>query len=81
VARDAGIQVEYDGGLGYANVPAGGNSELIGIVMAIFILAIAFGSLIAMSLPIATALMAIAVGSSAIGIMSGFVAVPEITGR
>ncbi len=78
--RDAGIQVEYDGGLGYANLPAGGNSELIGIVMAVFILAIAFGSLIAMSLPIATALMAIVVGSSAIGIMSGLVAVPKITG-
>ena len=78
--RDAGIQVEYDGGLGYANVPAGGNSELIGILMAIVILAIAFGSLVAMSLPIATALMAIVVGSSAIGIMSGLVAVPEITG-
>ena len=29
--RDAGIQVEYDGGLGYAEVPAGGNSEMIGI--------------------------------------------------
>ena len=78
--RDAGIQVEYDGGLGYANLPAGGNSELIGILMAIVILAIAFGSLVAMSLPIATALMAIVVGSSAIGIMSGLVAVPKITG-
>ena len=69
--RDAGIQVEYDGGLGYANIPAGGNSELIGILMAIVILAIAFGSLVAMSLPIVTALIAIVVGSSAIGIMSG----------
>ena len=63
--RDAGIQVEYDGGLGYANVPAGGNSEMIGILMAVVILAIAFGSLVAMSLPIVTALIAIVVGSSA----------------
>ena len=55
--RDAGIQVEYDGGLGYANVPAGGNSELIGILMAVLILAIAFGSLVAMSLPIVAALI------------------------
>ncbi|MET0526327.1 MAG: MMPL family transporter [Nocardioides sp.] len=78
--RDAGIQVEYDGGLGYAEVPAGGNSEMIGILLAIVILAVAFGSLVAMSLPIVTALMAIVVGSSAIGIMSGLVAVPEITG-
>jgi putative drug exporter of the RND superfamily len=79
-ARDAGVQVEYDGGLGYAKQPAGGNSELIGIVMAILILAIAFGSLVAMSMPIVAALMAIVIGSSAIGIMSGFVAVPKITG-
>jgi putative drug exporter of the RND superfamily len=79
-ARDAGIEVEYDGGLGYAKQSAAGNSELIGIVMAIVILAIAFGSLVAMSLPIVTALTAIVIGSSAIGIMSGLVAVPKITG-
>src|SRR3954470_15129844 len=78
--RDAGIEVEYDGGLGYADVPAGGNSELIGIVMAIIILAVAFGSLVAMSLPIVTALVAIVIGSSTIGRLSGLVAVPEITG-
>jgi RND superfamily putative drug exporter len=77
--RDAGIQVEYDGGLGYADQAEGGNSELIGILMAVLILAIAFGSLVAMSLPIVSALMAIVIGSSAIGIMSGFVSVPEIT--
>ena len=79
VVRDAGIQVEYDGGLGYANDSAGGNSEMIGILFAIVILAIAFGSLVAMSLPIATALGAIVVGSSTIGIMAGLVAVPKIT--
>ena len=78
--RDAGIQVEYDGGLGYAELPDGGNSEMIGIILAIVILAVAFGSLVAMSLPIVTALMAIVVGSSAIGIMSGLVDVPKITG-
>ena len=78
--RDAGIQVEYDGGLGYADLPAGGNSEMIGIILAVIILAVAFGSLVAMSLPIVTALMAIVIGSSAIGIMSGLVDVPKITG-
>src|SRR3954452_10850083 len=78
--RDRGIQVEYDGGLGYADAAAGGNSEMIGILMAILILAIAFGSLVAMSLPIVAALTAIVIGSSAIGIMSGLVAVPEVTG-
>ena len=78
--RDAGIQVEYDGGLGYANLPAGGNSEMIGIVLAIIILAVAFGSIVAMSLPIGTALVGIVVGSSAIGVMAGLTDVPKITG-
>jgi putative drug exporter of the RND superfamily len=75
--RSTGIEVEYDGGLGYAN-QATGNSELIGIVMAIVILAIAFGSFVAMSMPIATALIAIVIGFSTIGILSGLVAVPKI---
>ena len=61
-------------------MPAGGNSELIGILMAVLILAIAFGSLVAMSLPIVAALMAIVIGSSTIGILSGLVPVPSITG-
>ena len=78
--RDAGIQVEYDGALGYANVETGGNGEMIGILMAVVILAVAFGSMVAMSLPIVTALVAIVVGSSAIGIMSGIVQVSEVTG-
>ena len=47
--------------------------------MAVVILAVAFGSLIAMSLPILTALLAIVIGSSAIGIMSGFASVPPVT--
>jgi RND superfamily putative drug exporter len=76
--RDAGIQVEYDGGLGYAETAAGGNSELIGIVVAVIVLVIAFGSLVAMSLPLVTALTAILIGSSTIGILSGFVSTPEI---
>ena len=58
---------------------AAGNSEMIGILMAVVILAVAFGSLVAMSLPILAALLAIVIGSSTIGIMSGFVAVPQIT--
>jgi RND superfamily putative drug exporter len=79
-ARDAGVQVEYDGSLGYAKVPAGGNSEMIGILVAIVVLVFAFGSLVAMSLPIATALVGIGVGSSVIGLMSGFLPMPSIAG-
>jgi putative drug exporter of the RND superfamily len=77
--RDAGVQVEYDGGLGYAKGAEGGaNSEMLGIALAVVILAVAFGSLVAMSLPVVTALVAILIGFSTIGVMSGAMAVPKI---
>ncbi len=79
VARDAGVQVEYDGGLGYAKGDAEPGSEKVGILVAIIVLAVAFGSLVAMSLPIIVALVAILIGMSTIGIASGFMDVPDIT--
>ena len=77
-ARDAGVQVEYDGGLGYAKGDAEPGSEQIGILVAVVVLAIAFGSLVAMSLPILVALVGLLIGVSTIGVLSGAVAVPEI---
>ena len=44
VVRDAGVQVEYDTGLGYAKAAAGPSSEGIGILVAVVVLAVAFGS-------------------------------------
>jgi RND superfamily putative drug exporter len=79
-ARDAGVEVEYDGALAYANSQTGGNGELIGILVAIVVLVIAFGSLVAMSLPIGAALTAIGVGTSLIGILSGVTSMPKIAG-
>jgi putative drug exporter of the RND superfamily len=76
--RDAGIQVEYDGGLGYAKGDAAPGSEIIGILVAVVVLAIAFGSLVAMSLPIVVALVGLLIGTSAIGVMSGAIPVPTI---
>ena len=77
VARDAGVQVEYDGGLGYAKGDAEPSSEKIGILVAIVVLAVAFGSIVALSIPLITAGIAIMTGVSTIGYMSGFVGVPE----
>jgi RND superfamily putative drug exporter len=77
-ARDAGVQVEYDGLLGYAKGDAEPSSEAIAIGVAVIVLIVAFGSLVAMSLPIVVALTAILIGSSAIGILSGQVAVPQM---
>jgi RND superfamily putative drug exporter len=77
-ARAAGVQVEYDGNLGYAKGDAEPGSEKVGVAVAIVVLAVAFGSLVAMSLPIMTSLIAILIGVSAIGVLSGRMDVPEI---
>ena len=77
-ARDAGVRVEYDGALGYAKGDAEPSSEIIGIAAAVVVLLVAFGSLVAMSLPIVVALTGILIGTSAIGILSGQMAVPQI---
>ena len=77
--RDAGMQVEYSGALGIAKGDEAPGSEMLGLAIAIVVLAVAFGSLVAMSLPIGVALIGLFVGSSAIGILAGYVAVPSIT--
>lgn len=77
-AVDAGVQVEYDGGLGYAAGDAEPSSEKIGILVAIVVLAVAFGSLVALSIPIVTALFGLLIGVSSLGYLSGVIAVPEI---
>jgi RND superfamily putative drug exporter len=78
VARDAGLQVAYDGSLGYAKVEGGGGGELVAVLVSVVVLAVAFGSVVAMGLPIGVALLAILVGSSALGILAGFAPVPQI---
>ena len=57
----------------------GGSSEAIGLVAAIFILLIAFGSLLAMGLPILTALFGIGCGFGFVSLLSNVMAVPQFT--
>ena len=76
--RDADVEVEYDTGLGYASGEGGGGSEMIGILVAIVVLAVAFGSIVAMGLPIGVTLFAIMIGTSLLGILAGFAPVPQI---
>ncbi len=77
-ARGAGVEVEYDNGLGYAGAAAGPSSEGIGILVAVVVLVVAFGSLVAMSIPIIVALIGLLIGISSIGLASGVLAVPEV---
>ena len=78
--RQAGVQVEYDGSLGYATARDGGgeNGEALGVLVAVVVLAVAFGSLVALSLPIGVTLLAILIGTSTLGVLAGFLPVPQI---
>ncbi len=71
-AADAGpLQVELSGNaISVAEQNLGNTSELVGIAAAAVILFIAFGSLLAMTLPLITAIVALGVGLSAIGLLS-----------
>ena len=71
--RDAGLQVELGGDLPqYAETPETGVAELLGVVGAIIILLVAFGSVLAMGLPLAIA--AIGLGcSTALVLLGGLV--------
>ncbi len=74
-ARAGGVEVELTGPLAQL-AQQDPSSELIGIGIAIIVLLIAFGSVVAMGLPIVTALMGFFVGAAAVGVLSAFMDVP-----
>jgi RND superfamily putative drug exporter len=79
LVRDAngpGLQVEGGGDLFTTNGKVG-STELIGLVAAMVILLIAFGSLLAMGLPIFTALFGIGIGFAVVGLISHVTSVPS----
>ncbi len=70
-AQAAGIQVETGGQLGQkVSKPAVESSELIGIIAAMVILTVTFGTVVAMLLPILSALLGLAAALSIIQILS-----------
>ena len=75
--RSDTIQVELGGDYFVDFQPP--KSELIGLVAAIFILLLAFGSVLAVGLPIGVALAGIATGLGLIGITGHLVEVPDFT--
>ena len=54
------------------------SSEIIGILAAIVILLIAFGSVIAMGLPIVTALIGVAIATAGVGIVANVFTTPDV---
>jgi len=75
-ARDAGVQAEVSGDIASAATEVEGQ-EGIGLIVALVVLLVAFGSVIAAGVPIATALIGVAIGMAGLGIMSGFTDVPD----
>ena len=73
-----GVEIELTGALAQLAQDAP-SSELIGVGVAIIVLLVAFGSVVAMGLPIVTALMGIFVGAAAVGVLSAFLDIPEFS--
>ncbi len=79
-ARDAGMQVEFGGEIPQAaerQPPSG--AEGIGLLVAMVILLLAFGSVIAMGLPIGTALAGLGAGIALMTFLSAFIHLPSTT--
>jgi len=76
-AEIEGLRIEFGGDM-FAAEPQF-SSEFIGIAAAIVILLIAFGSIIAMGLPIATALFGIGAGTAIVTLMTRVLDMPEFT--
>ncbi len=78
-AVDAGIQVEAGGYLGQeVSKPSTHVSEAIGIGVAIVILTLAFGTAVAMMMPISTAIIGLLLGLSVIGLLGHAIEIPSI---
>ncbi len=72
------LQIEMGGNLFFAFEDAQtGTGELIGVLAAIIILLVAFGSLIAMGLPIGMAFFGLAVGVSAMSLINYIIDIPS----
>ncbi len=71
--QEAGLQVEFNGEVpDTAAAPMRGYGEIIGLVAALFILVLAFGSIVAAGLPILTALAGLAAGAGGLTLLAGF---------
>ncbi len=73
--RDRGVDVQFSGvWFAKASMPA---SEVIGVIAAVVVLLLAFGSVIAMGLPIVSALIGVAVSLAGVGVMANVLTTPS----
>lgn len=70
--RDAGLQVELNGTMAEQSAePMKGYGELIGVLTALVILVLAFGSVVAAGLPIGAAVVGLLLGGSGLTLLAG----------
>ncbi len=77
VAAPDQLQVEYGGDL-FAEFELP-ESEIYGLIAAVIILILAFGSVLAMGLPIGTALFGLGVASALVSLLSNVISMPDFT--
>jgi putative drug exporter of the RND superfamily len=79
-AGSSSLQVELGGqAIQQAEQQSLGTATAVGLLAAVVILLITFGSLVAMGLPIATALLGLGTGVGLIGLVSHFVNLPDVS--
>jgi RND superfamily putative drug exporter len=76
--RDTGLQVEIGGPLALLE-QSEGSTEWVGVLVAMVVLTLVFGSLLAMMLPIGVALAAVGIGQVLLTVLAGAVDVPSST--
>jgi putative drug exporter of the RND superfamily len=79
-ARTSGLQLEL-GGNAFGNDGPPATSELYGLIAAVFILVIAFGSVLAMGLPILMALFGLGGGIATVGLLAHLVPMPSFASQ
>ena len=75
VARDAGLEVEFSGGV--VTESSETNSESLGMLVGFVVLAITLGSLLAAGLPLLTAAIGVVIGITGLTALSGVIEVSE----
>jgi RND superfamily putative drug exporter len=76
-AKDAGLRTSAGGPLGSKlSKPATESSEVVGLTMALIVLALTFGTFVAMGLPILSALIGVVAGLSGITLLTHLTVVP-----
>jgi putative drug exporter of the RND superfamily len=76
-AAPPGVQIEYGGDpFSKFELP---ESEVLGIIAAVIILIVAFGSVLAMGLPIGVALFGLGIATAGVGLISHVIEMPDFT--